>query len=38
MQLFKIQASMMLMELTVYCWFAVHVFDLLMLELNLRYY
>jgi hypothetical protein len=38
MHLFKIQASMMLMELTVYSRFAVNLFDLLMLELNLQYY
>jgi len=38
MQLFKIQASMMLMELTAYSRFTVYLFDLLMLQLNVQYY
>jgi hypothetical protein len=38
MQLFKVQAPLMLMELTAYCRFAVQLFDLLVFELNLQYY
>ena len=37
MQLFKIQTSMMLMEPSAYSGFAVRLFHLLLIELNLQY-